>query len=261
MRWSTPMVLFGIWCIVLLLGGEVAAERADTIDLFAMNQLPSARHPLGTDALGRDMLTALLVGGKTSLTIGLSAALMAVVGGTLVGTVSGYVGGALDMALMRLLDTMRAVPTLLLLLFWQAMTDPSLGGVAFILGAVGWLYTARVIRAETHIYRECAHVQVAQMMGIGTWTILWRHILPYTAERIRILFLLELSGAMAMEAAISFLGMGLPLHLPSPGTMLNHAMSGVLLGHWWQAFLPGAMLVITLVLVHGCIAAMKRDTH
>lgn len=261
MRWSTPLVLLLIWCIVLLLGGEVAAERAGNIDLFAMNQLPSVKHPLGTDALGRDMLTALLVGGKTSLTIGLTAAVIAVVGGTAVGIVSGYRGGAIDTALMRLLDTMRAVPTLLLLLFWQAMTEPSLGGVAVILGAVGWLYTARIVRAETHIHRESAHVQAARMMGIDSFTIITRHILPYTAERIRILFLLELSGAMTMEAAISFLGMGLPLHLPSPGTMLNHAMGGVLVGHWWQAFLPGAMLVATLVLVHACIATMKNDTH
>lgn len=260
MRWSTPLVLLGIWCIVLLLGGEVAAQRAGEIDLWAMNQLPSARHPLGTDSLGRDMLTTLLVGGRTSLLIGLGAAIMAVVGGTFVGTVSGYVGGKVDTVLMRLLDTMRAVPTLLLLLFWQAMSVPSLGGVAFILGAVGWLYTARVVRAETHIYRESAHVQAARMMGIDRWTIIRRHILPYTAERIRILFLLELSGAMSMEAAISFLGMGLPLHQPSPGTMLNHAMGGILIGHWWQALLPGAMLVMTLILVHACIASMRRNT-
>lgn len=259
MRWSTPLVLFLIWCAVLLLGGEVAAGRAGQLDLMAMNELPTARHPLGTDALGRDMLTALLVGGRTSLVIGLGAAIMAVVGGTLVGTIGGYVGGKVDVVLMRLLDTMRAVPTLLLLLFWQAMTEPSLAGVAFILGAVGWLYTARVVRAETHIYRESAHVQAARMMGIDTLTIIRRHILPYTAERIRILFLLELSGAMTMEAAISFLGMGLPLHLPSPGTMLNQAMGGILIGHWWQALLPAAMLVVTLVLVHGCIATMRRN--
>lgn len=259
MRWTTPLVLLLIWCIVLLLGGDVAAGRAGEIDLFAMNELPSRRHPLGTDALGRDMLTALLVGGKTSLSIGLAAAVASIVGGTAVGIACGYLGGKIDTALMRLLDTMRAVPTLLLLLFWQSMTEPSLGGVAFILGAVGWLYTARIIRAETHIHRESAHVQAAQMMGLGAFTIVTRHILPYTAERIRILFLLELSGAMTMEAAISFLGMGLPLHLPSPGTMLNQAMGGILIGHWWQAFLPGAMLVMTLVLVHACIAAMKKN--
>ena len=261
MRISIPVILLGLWCIFLIVGAEVFEQAADKIDLFAINELPSDAHPLGTDSLGRDMLAALLVGGQTSLTIGLAAACISLVSGTVIGMTSAYYGGLADTFLMRLLDTMRAVPTLLLLLFWQAMTEPSYLSVIIILGAVGWLYTARIIRSETHIHASREHVLAARMMGIDSATIIRRHILPYCADRLRILFLLELSGAMTMEAAISFLGMGLPPHMPSPGTMLSHAMSGVLLGNWWQALLPGMMLVITLVLIHSCIVSLKRRTR
>lgn len=261
MRISASAVLFALWCIFIIVGAQVFETTADKIDLFALNEMPSDEHLLGTDALGRDMLAALLVGGQTSLTIGFAAACVSLVSGTVIGMTSAYYGGLLDTFLMRLLDTMRAVPTLLLLLFWQAMTEPSYLSVIVILGAVGWLYTARIVRSETHIHAAREHVLAARMMGIGSLTIIRRHILPYCADRLRILFLLELSGAMTMEAAISFLGMGLPPHMPSPGTMLSHAMSGVLLGNWWQAFLPGAMLVITLVLVHACILSIKRQAR
>ena len=259
MRFSIPGVLLALWCFVIFFGAHIVEPRAGIIDLTAINELPSSAHFLGTDALGRDMLVTLLVGGQTSFIIGIMAAVIALVSGTTIGMLGAYYGGWFDTCLMRILDTMRAVPTLLLLLFWQAMTEPSFIGVAVILGAVGWLYTARIVRSETHIHATREHVLAARMMGIGSFTIIRRHILPYCAGRIRILFLLELSGAMAMEAAISFLGMGLPPYMPSPGTMLAHAMNGVLLGHWWQAMLPGMMLVITLVLVHACIVSMKKE--
>lgn len=261
MRIPLPVILFALWCFVIGVGAHVCEDIAGQIDIFAVNELPSTAHLLGTDALGRDMLAALFVGARTSLAIGLAAAVISLVSGTAIGMVSAYYGGWFDTCLMRLLDTMRAVPTLLFLLFWQAMTEPSYLSVIVILGAVGWLYTARIIRSETHIHAASEHVLAARMMGIGGLTIIRRHILPYCAGRIRILFLLELSGAMTMEAAISFLGMGLPPYMPSPGTMLSHAMSGVLLGYWWQAFLPGAVLVITLILVHGCVVTMKKEAQ
>ena len=125
MRLSLPVVLLALWCFVIFFGAHIVESRAGIIDLTAINELPSSAHLLGTDSLGRDMLVTLLVGGQTSLTIGIMASLIVLVSGTTVGMLGAYYGGWFDTCLMRMLDTMRAVPTLLLLLFWQAMTEPS----------------------------------------------------------------------------------------------------------------------------------------
>ncbi len=257
-RLSPAGAMLLVWCLVLLLGGQLVTDTAGIVTLSEANQLPSARHWLGTDALGRDLLANLLVGGRTALGIGFLAAVGALVLGAAVGMLGAYRGGWLDAALMRLLDTMRAVPTLLLLLFWQSMAAPSLWNVTIILVLVGWLYTARVIRSETLELKEREHVLAAKMMGLSDAVILVRHILPYASGRLRILFLMEFSGAMVMETSISFLGLGLPANIPSPGTMLHQAMSGVLSGYWWQAALPGMVLVVTLCLLHACVVSIKK---
>ena len=222
----------------------IAPYGVNEIDVAGALQPPSAAHWFGTDDLGRDVLSRVLLAGSTSLSIAAAAVAFALVVGVALGAIAGYRGGAVDAVLMRLVDVMFAFPVLLLALAIVAIFQP---GQLTTMIAIGVVYTpifARVARASTLSVRTSAFVQVSQTMGTPGWWILFRHVLPNVAGPLVVQTSLSLAFAILSEAALSFLGLGIQPPSPSWGGMLFTAQ-GFLTQAWWMSVFPGAAIFVT----------------
>ncbi|MFF3853874.1 ABC transporter permease [Micromonospora sp. NPDC002575] len=219
------------------------------VDLTRTRLAPSWAHLAGTDDLGRDVALRSLYGLRVSLLVGAVAALVATVIGGLVGAVAGTIGGRVDRALMRVVDTIAALPHLLLGIFVVAMLRPSLGAVIASIGLTHWLSTARIVRSELLSLRTRPFVDAAISGGASRTRLLTRHLLPHVLPRLALATTLMVPHAVWHETALSFLGLGLPPHLASIGNMINDGRGSLLTGAWWASIVPGLLLVaVTLAL-------------
>ena len=233
---------------------------AFTADLYQRLQGASPAHPLGTDEIGRDHLARLLYGGRISLAVGLSAALVAAVIGTLIGITAGYFGGRLDALLMRLTDSVIALPLLPLLIVLAAVDlrklglpatlvdseDMSLYQIVFIVSVVGWTTVARLVRAETLSMKRRDFVRAAVALGAGTQRILWTHILPNVVSPIIVATTLSVGNIILFESVLSFLGLGVQPPVASWGNMLTNAQD-LIWSHPELATWPGLMIFVTVI--------------
>lgn len=230
--------------VASVFSGILAPYGINDIDVANALQPPSAAHWFGTDELGRDVFSRVLVAGSTSLSIAVVAVLFALVLGLAIGAVAGYRGGWADAALMRVVDVMFAFPVLLLALAIVAIFQP---GQLTTMIAIGVVYTpifARVARASALSVRTSPFVQVSQTMGTPGWWILFRHVLPNISGPIVVQTSLSLAFAILSEAALSFLGLGIQPPAPSWGGMLFTAQ-GFLGQAWWMSVFPGAAIFVT----------------
>ncbi len=252
---SLTLLVVAAPLVAAALGSDGAA-----VDLLQRLQPPSARHPLGTDDLGRDLLLRLLGGGRVSLGIGLIVALSAAVIGTAVGLAAGYVGGRADAILMRITDGIIALPKLPLLIVLAAIDATKLGlsadlaqsptlsfwRIAAIIALVGWTTVARLVRGATLSLREREFVRAAQAMGAGPGRIMFVHILPNVAGPIVVATTLSVGGIILLESTLSFLGLGIQPPMASWGNMLTNAQdliwSAPMLAVW-----PGLMIFVTVI--------------
>ena len=237
-------VILAIVAIVAVAGPWIAPYGINDIDVASQLQPPSAAHWFGTDELGRDVFSRVIIATGTSLSIAVAAVAFAVVVGVLVGVTGGYRGGWVDLVLMRIVDVMFAFPVLLLALAIVAIFQP---GVLTTTLAIGIVYTpifARVARASTLAVRTSPFVQVSQTMGTPGPVIVARHVLPNIAGPLVVQTSLSLAFAILSEAALSFLGLGVQPPSPSWGGMLFTAQ-GFLGQAWWMSVFPGAAIFIT----------------
>jgi len=230
------------------------------VDLLHIREAPSLAHPLGTDELGRDLLVRLLYGGRVSLFVGLAAALASMVIGTALGLLAGYYGGKLDALLMRLTDSVIALPLLPLLIVLAAIDPAELGlpealvrsedfsvwRVAAIIAVVGWTRVARLVRGATLSMREREFVLAATAQGAGAWRIMGVHILPNVVSPIIVATTLSIGGIILFESVLSFLGLGVQPPNASWGNMLTGAQDLI-----WEApalvVWPGLMIFVTVI--------------
>ncbi|MGV9370785.1 ABC transporter permease [Micromonospora tulbaghiae] len=242
----------GTTVAVVVLAGVVAAALLapvlwpldqSAVDLSRTRLAPSPEHLAGTDDLGRDVAVRSLYGLRVSLLVGAVAALVAAVIGGLVGAVAGSVGGWVDRALMRVVDTVAALPHLLLGIFIVAMLRPSLGAVIASIALTHWLSTARIVRSELLSLRNRPFIDAAISGGAGRVRVLTRHLLPHVLPRLALATTLMVPHAVWHETALSFLGLGLPPHLASIGNMINDGQRSLLTGAWWASIVPGLLLV------------------
>ncbi|RLQ04876.1 ABC transporter permease [Micromonospora sp. BL1] len=242
----------GTTVAVVVLAGVVAAALLapvlwpldqSAVDLSRTRLAPSPEHLAGTDDLGRNVAVRSLYGLRVSLLVGAVAALVAAVIGGLVGAVAGSVGGWVDRALMRVVDTVAALPHLLLGIFIVAMLRPSLGAVIASIALTHWLSTARIVRSELLSLRNRPFVDAAISGGAGRVRVLTRHLLPHVLPRLALATTLMVPHAVWHETALSFLGLGLPPHLASIGNMINDGQRSLLTGAWWASIVPGLLLV------------------
>lgn len=245
----------GVACLV---GPWLSPYPVGAVDLGAVSQSPSWAHWMGTDELGRDVLTRLLYGGRISMAVGLLAALVSTGVGSAVGMVAGYVGGWTDGLLMRFTDMAYAIPALPLLIVLASFTAASPLAVALIIGLLSWMGTARVVRGEVLSLRERDFVLAARTMGGGHRWILTRHILPNAVGPIVVAATLAVAQAILVESALSFLGLGVEPTTPTWGNLLFRARD-TLDTQPWLAVFPG-VAILTVVLAVSVLGEAVRRT-
>jgi peptide/nickel transport system permease protein len=210
---------------------------------------PSSAHWLGTDDIGEDVLSRVLYGGRISLTIGVSAALISLVVGVVIGACAGWFGGMVDTVLMRFVDLMLCFPALFLLLIFFALVPASEVVIILFLGLFGWMYLARIVRGEFLALKEQEFVQGAQALGVSSGRIIWRHLLPGTFAAIIVSTTLNVAYNMLAEATLDFLGFGVPPDTPTWGNMLTKA-SDHYIDQPLLAIAPGLTLTITILCIN-----------
>jgi peptide/nickel transport system permease protein len=207
----------------------------------------SETYLLGTDHLGRDVLSRLIFGARVSMIVGFMAVIVAGVIGTVLGIISGYLGGWVDQMIMRITDTWLALPALAFAIFLAAIVGPSFMNIVVILGAVFWTRYARVIRGEVLSLKEREFVRLAIVANCTKWTIMRRHILPNVINTAIVLATLQLGVVIIAEATLSFLGVGVPPPQPAWGLMLADGTKGMMAGYWWLTVLPGSCIALMVL--------------
>ena len=203
-------------------------------------------YPLGSDELGRDVLSRLLFAGRISLSVGFVAMLVTVSIGTLVGLTSGYFGGMVDTVLMRVTDALMCFPTIFLLLVLASFVGPSLLSITIIIGVTAWMELARILRNQTLALRERDYVHAAIALGADHRRIIFRHLLPNSLAPIMVSATLNIANAVLLESYISYLGYGIQPPDASWGNMLNKAQS-YFNDAPWVAIFPGLVITLTVV--------------
>ena len=243
--------------MVSLLAPFIAPYGPHDLDLYHVLMPPSATHWLGTDDLGRDVLSRLIYGTRISLKVGFVAVGIAMVIGTFVGLVSGYYSGLLDNILMRFVDIMLCFPTFFLILAVIAFLEQSIWYIMIIIGLTGWMGVARLVRAEVLSIRERDYIMAARALGARDGRIIFRHILPNAVSPVLVSATLGVAGAILTESALSFLGIGVPPPTPSWGNILTAGKEYIEFA-WWLTLYPGLAITVT-VLAYYLVGEGIRD--
>jgi peptide/nickel transport system permease protein len=221
------------------------------IDLLAARTGPSAVHPLGSDLVGRDVLSRLVHGTRISLAVGLGAVAVYVLIGLVLGATAGFYGGFVDGLILRLADVVLSFPLLILVLVVVSLVGPSLTNIILVIGLLGWPRIARLVRGELLSLREREFVQAARAMGASDGRLIFRHLLPNTAGLVLVAATFGVAQAILIEASLSFLGMGVQPPTPSWGNMLTDAQSlSALESMPWLWVSPGTMIFLVIIAIN-----------
>lgn len=241
----------GLAIVVAFVFVALAAPLLAPYNVYEMNmpqrlKPPSAAHWFGTDDFGRDLFTRILLGARISLTVSLGTVSLAVLIGVSIGLVSGYLGGAVEIWLMRLVDVFLSFPAILLALALVAALGTGIGNLILALALVAWTTYARVVRASTLAIKEEEYVTAAHVIGVPTWRVLVRHILPNAAGPIIVIAALGMGNAIVAEAALSFLGLGVQPPEPSWGTTLTFGLAYLREDPYLSTF-PGMAIMLSVL--------------
>ena len=248
-----PTAILLVIALVAVFANVLAPHNPEIGSLTARFKPPfwqtggSMKYVLGTDQLGRDVLSRLIFGARVSMVVGIMAVLVAGVLGTALGILSGYLGGWVDQVIMRVTDTWLALPALTFAIFLAAIVGPSMWNIVIILGVTYWTRYARVIRGEVLSLREREFVRLAIVAGCSKWSIMARHILPNVINSAIVLGSLMLGVVIITEATLSFLGVGVPPPQPAWGLMLSDGKQGLMVGYWWLTVFPGLCIMLMVL--------------
>jgi ABC-type dipeptide/oligopeptide/nickel transport system permease subunit len=262
--WGDNRARFGIAVVVLMTAAAISAPLIAgydplKIDLSHLLQRPSSAHWLGTDVQGRDIWARLVYGARVSLTVGLVSQGIALLLGVTLGLLAGYYGRWVDETVMRLADVTLAFPTLLLLIAMVAAFQPSMGVVFATIGVVGWAGMARLVRGQVLVVRQLEYVQAIRALGAKDVRIMLQHVLPNVIAPVVIAATLGVAGAIMAEAALSFLGLGVPPPTPSWGSMIADGRDlDQLRRAPWTSVFPG-MAIGAAVLGFNLLGDALRD--
>ena len=253
---GVPMVPIAILVVLAFLAvfAEFVAPHNPEVGTLSLRFRPPAwitggttEYLLGTDHIGRDVLSRLIFGARVSMLVGFLAVLFAGFVGTVLGILAGYMGGWVDQVIMRVTDAWLALPALMFAIFLAAIVGPSEFNIVIILGLVYWTRYARVVRGEVLSLKERDFVRLAIVAGCSKWTIMRRHILPNVLNTAIVLATLMLGVVIVTEAALSFLGVGVPPPKPAWGLMLADGKKGLMAGYWWLTVLPGICIMLMVL--------------
>lgn len=250
-------VLIVIFIILAILAPVLTPYGLEEMDLLARLAPPSAKHLLGTDELGRDVLTRLLYGARVSLSVGIIPTVISMLIGVFVGMISGYMGGKVDTVLMRLADVVLSFPSLLLAMVIMYTLGDGISSIFIALAITNWASVARVIRSETLSLREAEYVEAARSMGVKGFMIILRHILPNCIPSMIVLFTLNVPSAILSESSLSFLGIGVQLPDSSWGLMVNLGRT-FLYNAPWLSIAP-SLAIMLVVLAFNFLGDGLRD--
>ena len=259
------LVLFTFMLAATFIGSALYPQEIDEIDFSVSGSGISLEHPMGTDSLGRDMMARILWGGRISLSVGIIAALVAILLGTAIGAIAGFFSGPADCILMRLTDLFISLPQVPLLLvisflyrdaFYQFFEDRTRSGVVgifvlivMVIGLLSWMPTSRLVRASFLSTKEKEFVEAAEAMGATRTSRIFRHILPNVMSPIIVAATLGVGAAIITESALSFLGLGFPSDVPTWGSMLYEAKDRLEFAPH-EALFPGMMIFLTVLSIN-----------
>jgi len=232
--------------VVSVFAPWLAPYDPNQIDLKQVLMPPSLAHYLGTDTLGRDVLSRIIYGSRVSLKVGFVAVGLATLIGLFIGALAGYYGGWVDSALMRLVDLMLCFPAFFLILAVIAVLEPSIWNIMAVIGLTSWMGVARLVRAEFLSLREREFVTAARALGAGDTRLILRHMLPNALAPVMVSATLGVAGAILTESALSFLGLGVQPPTPSWGNILTAGKDNIEIA-WWLSVFPGLAILVTVM--------------
>lgn len=260
--WRNPLAMAGAFIVIALFAAALGAPWLapyDPGDFDARHVLdgPSALHLLGTDGLGRDVLSRMLWGARVSLMVGFVSVGISTLVGVTLGAVAGYFRGAVDAVLMRFVDVMLTFPTFFLILAVIAYLDASIWNIMLVIGLTSWMGVCRLVRAEVLSLRERDFMVAAEALGMKPSRVILRHALPNAMAPVFVAAILGVAGAILVESALSFLGIGVQPPQPSWGNILTEGKSTLGVA-WWLSVCPGLAILVT-VLGYNLLGEGLRD--
>lgn len=270
---SSPLAQFGAALTFVILAAALLAPLLAPQNPYDLSQLmlmdafkPPAwleggdpQYLLGSDEQGRDILSAILYGARTSILIGFLGVCLSGVIGTLIGVLCGYRGGAVDSILMRVADIQLSLPSIMIALFIVYFSEPSIANVIIAITIVEWVLYARSARANTIVEREKTYIDAGRAMGASDARIIFRYVIPNIVTPMLVIANVRFAWVIILEASLSFLGAGVPPEQPSLGRLILNGYQLLFSGNWWISVLPGAALV-ALILGVNLLGDWLRDT-
>jgi peptide/nickel transport system permease protein len=255
--WGLGILVFmALFCFV---GPLIYHTNQTTLNPAFSNYGPSLAHPLGTDNEGFDVLGRLMVGGQSSLEIGLAVGVVAVIFGSLYGAIAAVAGGAVDAVMMRIVDGLFSIPTLFLLIILGDIYTPNVPLLIIVLSLLSWLGTARLVRGEALSLRTREFVQAVKVAGGSQRRVVVRHLIPNTIGTIMVTASFIVADSILVLATLGFLGFGLPSPAADWGQMLSNGVTYLFDGYWWQLYPAGIAIVLTVV-AFNLIGDALRDS-
>lgn len=248
---ENKLAMLGLCTIILLLimaiiGPYLNGYTFYEQDFTKKNLRPNAEHWFGTDSSGRDLFTRAWYGARISLFIGFMAALIDFIIGVFYGGISGSRGGKIDTIMMRIAEVLYAIPFLLMVILIMIVLERGLWSIIIAMSITGWIQMARLVRGQVLQLKEHEFVQAANAMGASTSWILRKHMIPNTMGPILVNITLTVPSAIFIEATLSFLGLGIPAPQASWGTMASDALGSILIGNFYQLFIPACLISLTM---------------
>lgn len=262
-RIVVPLVVIGLFVVGAIVVPVVAQFDPLHTELLKRLKPPGSTLQdgsfaiLGTDQVGQDLFTQMMMGARVSLTVGVATLLVAGVSGVILGLLAGQFGGVVDGVLMRIADVQLAFPAILLAILLASVLGSSLWNVIVVISITNWVVFARVTRSQVLTLRNREYVEAARTLGAGRWHLIFRTLLPGCVAPILVVATVEFGHVVLLEAALSFLGVGVPLGIPSLGSTIHNG-TAYLGTAWWISALPGAALAI-LILATGILGDALRD--
>lgn len=220
------------------------------MNLSQINTPPGLKHFFGTDTLGRDIFSMIWYGGRISLFIGFFATFISTVIAITYGCIEGLADEKIDDILMRLSDILMSIPQVLMVVFIQAIFgEANIFSISIVIALTGWMEVAKIVRSEVKQIKNSDYVLAAKTMGGSFFYILWNHLGPNFISAIMFMVISKIAGAIAMEATLSFLGIGLSVDVVSWGTLMSLSQKAMLSGNWWILFIPGFFLILTIICI------------
>lgn len=247
----TSLVFIGMLFLIAIFAPLIAPHDPNIVNTAAFRTPPSSEHLLGTDSAGRDVLSRLIFGARVSLTVGVAAALSAAGLGTLLGLLAGVVGGWVDSLIMRAVDVFLSFPSLMLILLLVAVLGPSVGTIVVVIALFEWPTAARIVRQMALSVKETDFVLSARAIGSSRWRIMRKHVAPSVLSPLTVVGTLLAAQAILLEAALSFLGLGVKQPQASWGGMLEEAKSLTILEQMpWMWIPPGLVIALTVLAIN-----------